>query len=111
MKTIEAGGLVVGELFAADEVDTIHGVGTKMTTIAGEVRGITVAPGFAAVASAMTGSALAGACAGKDNLLVDLLSRAAGRVEQIGNACTDTGIDLIDTEEESASGFRALGDF
>ncbi|OZG28192.1 hypothetical protein BH683_016265 [Williamsia sp. 1138] len=101
----------MGELFAVDEVDTIHGVGTKMTTIAGEVRGITVAPGFAAVATAMTGSALAGACAGKDDLLVDLLSRAAGRVEQIGNACTDTGNELIDTEEESASGFRALGDF
>lgn len=101
----------MGELFAVDEVDTIHGVGTTMITTAGSIRTITVAPGFAAVASAMSGSALAGACAGKDDLLVDLLSRAAGRVEQIGNACSDTGNELIDTEEEAANGFRALGDF
>lgn len=102
---------MVGELFAVDEVDTIHGLGAKMVAIAGVISAIDVLPGFATCATAMPSSAIAGVCAGKGDLLVDLLSRAAGRVEQIGNACTDTGNGLIDTEEESASGFRALGDF
>lgn len=102
---------MVGETFAVGEVDTIHRVGTKMVTIAGKIREIKAQPGFAAAATAMPGSAFAGACSGKDELLADLLSRASGRVEQIGNACADTGHDVIDTEEESAGGFRAIGEF
>lgn len=108
---IEAGGLVVGDVFAVGEVDAIRRVGTKMVTIAGTIRDIKAQPGFTAVSTAMPGSALAGACSGKDVLLADLLSRASGRVEQIGNACTETGVDLIDTEEESAGGFRSIGEF
>jgi hypothetical protein len=98
-------------VFAVDEIDTIHKVGTTLVGIAGTIREIDVTPGFLVCATAMPGSALAGACSGKDDLLTDLLSRAAGRVEQIANACTDTGNELIDTEDESAGGFRAIGDF
>ncbi|HEY9314784.1 hypothetical protein [Williamsia sp.] len=101
----------MGEQFDVDEVTTIHNVGTKLITLAAGFREITAEPGFADCATAMPNSAIAGVCAGKDALITDLLSRASGRVEQIGNACTDTGNEIIDTEEESAAGFRAIGEF
>lgn len=101
----------MGEMFAVGEVDAIHRVGTALIEVAGKVRDIGVMPGFAACTSAMPGSAIAGACSDKDALLKDLLSRASGRIEQIGNACTQTGDELVDTEEESAGGFRAIGEF
>jgi len=101
----------MGEQFDVDEVTTIHNVGKKLIAVAGNLRDIKADPGFADCATAMPNSAIGGVCAGKDELLTDLLGRASGRVEQIGNAATDTGNEVIDTEEESAGGFRAIGEF
>ncbi|MED5801249.1 hypothetical protein VX037_09460 [Gordonia sp. Z-3] len=101
----------MGEKFELAEIGAIHQVGSQLVGHADAIRGITASPGFASCAAAMPSSAIGAACASKDSILADLLSRAAGRVEAVANCCFESGDMIIDTEEESASGFKALGEF
>lgn len=100
------------ERFAVDEVGVIHEVGATIAQCGTEIGNLWNTEGaFLLAASAMPASAIGEACAGKDALVRAVLDRAASRLNQVAHTCFQAGQQVVDTEDELASGFSAISEF
>ncbi|MCK8612389.1 MULTISPECIES: hypothetical protein [Gordonia] len=94
------------------EKGAIEGVGKTLAECSNATRALwSGSTGFADAAAAMPGSAFNGACAGKDDLVRTLLGRAAARMDAVSQTCYQVATEFADTDEELASGFRAISVF
>lgn len=103
---------MVGERFAVDEVGTIYEVGATLAQCGSEIGSLWATEGaFVLATAAMPNSAIGEACADKDALVRAVLGRAASRLDQVAQTCFQAGQQVIDTEDELASGFNAISEF